>query len=83
MVIIKIELGHYYLANKNTFSLFLSSIETQKRAMKESYAWNMYMCFFTILDFLHTNARESLEEHEMPSEHKPETSVLTTFFELS
>ena len=67
--------------------------------MKESYAWNMYMCFFTILrflhfynlsaqfsfsfEFLHTNATESLEKHEMLWEHKPETSVLTIFFELS
>ena len=63
--------------------------------MKESYAWNMYMCYAFLhfynlsaqfsfsFEILHTNARESLEEHEMPSEHKPETSVLTTFFELS
>ena len=34
MMIIKSELGHYYLANTNTFSLFLSSIDT----VKESYA---------------------------------------------
>ena len=32
VVIIKSELGHYYLANKNTFSLFLSSIDTIKES---------------------------------------------------
>ena len=99
MVIIKIELGHYYFAHKNTFSLFLSSIETQKKGnegklhvcMKHVYVlfhnimlflhfYNLSAQFSFSFECLHTNARERLEEHEMLSEHKPETSVLTTFF---
>ena len=82
MVIIKIELGHYYLANKNTFSLFLSSIETQKKGYEGKLCMkHVYVLFHNITLFTY-NARESLEEHEMPSEHKPGTSVLTIFFEL-
>ena len=49
MVIIKIELGHYYLANKNTFSLFLSSIETQKKGYEGKLCMkHVYVLFHNI-----------------------------------
>ena len=48
-VIIKIELGHYYLANKNTFSLFLSSIETQKKGYEGKLCMkHVYVLFHNI-----------------------------------
>ena len=80
MMVIKSELGHYYLTNKKTFPCFYPVYKHKRKAMEESYVWNIWdvsqddtILHFSILsvqfsfpfEFLHTNARESWEEQEM------------------
>ena len=46
MVIIKSELDHWYFANKKTFSLFLSNIETQKKGYEGKLCLKHLNVFF-------------------------------------
>ena len=89
MMIIKSELDHYYLANKNIFSsLFLFRIETLKKGYEGKLCLK-HLCFFRRWHFFYISLPYQFNFHflfnfyiqtlEKLWKNKPQTSVLTTF----